>query len=63
VDEQYFQSVLIQQKAIIEAQIEALGMQAENMKRQCNGESMAYTYDNFMSVIGNMNAIFEAGRL
>jgi hypothetical protein len=49
-------------KAIVEAQIEAMGMEAENMQRQATGNSVAYTYDNFATVINCMNAIFEAHR-
>ena len=33
------------------ATIRAMGMQAENMQREVLGQSMAYTYDDFLLVI------------
>ena len=49
-------------KAIAEAQIEAAGMTAENMRRQHLGLAIAYNDDHFREVIDKMNAVFEKYR-
>ena len=43
--------VLIFQAGLVRAQIRAMGMQAENMQREQNGESMAYTEKDFVYLI------------
>ena len=50
---------LVLLKAITEAQIEAIGMQAENMQRQAIGASMAYTEESFCEVRNRLNAVWE----
>lgn len=53
-------------QSAISAMIEALGMTAENEQRKHNGESMAYTKDDFEKIIDSnglgYNQIIEAGR-
>lgn len=55
-------NILICQKAIVEAQIEAMGMAAENVQRANLGQSVAYDEKAFQGIIDRLNAVWEANR-
>jgi tRNA1(Val) A37 N6-methylase TrmN6 len=44
-------------KTIVEAQIEAMGMQAQNMQMAYCEQQMAYFNDDFANTISQMNAL------
>lgn len=46
-------------KCIVAAQIEAMGMQAENEQRKHKGEAMAYTMHDFARLENRMDAEFR----
>lgn len=54
--------LLILYKAIVEAQIEAMGMVAENTIRADQGYSLAYDEKAFARVREELAAIWEANR-
>jgi hypothetical protein len=53
---------LVLLKAIIEAQIEAMGMMAENKVRELNGLQVAHDEQSFCDIRDRLNAIWEANR-
>lgn len=52
-------SALAAFKCIVAAQIEAMGMQAENQQRAACGNSMAYTMEDFARVANFMDETFR----
>ena len=49
-------------KAIVEAQIEAMGMVAENTLREQNGVQIAYDEQSFCDVRDRLNVTWETNR-
>ena len=55
--------IMLINKAIAVAQIEAMGMVAENTHRVQCGNSIAYGEEAFQAVIQRLEAAFEVNRL
>lgn len=55
-------NILVLFKAIVDAQIEAMGMQAENAVRAHRNEAPAYDDQAFFNVKDRLDAIWEVNR-